>query len=148
MKVWLKRAMWTIVVILVVGQVVRPSRTNPAIDPAREITAVQTVPPATAAIFNRACNDCHSNRTVWPWYSGVAPVSWVVALDVHFGRKEMNLSEWAAYSPRRKARLAREICKEITEGDMPGSMFTLMHPHAKLTSTDVQSICEWTKTIQ
>lgn len=148
MFVWVKRALWVILAILVFGQAIRPSRTNPPINPPYEFTVVSSVPPATAAIFSRACNDCHSNRTIWPWYSKVAPSSWLVVYDVRAGRKEMNLSEWGTYTPKRQARLTKEICQEVTEGEMPGSMYPLMHPQAKLSSEDVQSICAWTQAEQ
>lgn len=148
MPVWLKRTIWVILAVLVFGQAVRPSRTNPTIEPTHEIAASMNVPASTGAIFSRACNDCHSNRTVWPWYSKVAPASWLVGYHVYAGRKEMNLSEWGTYSARRKAHLLKEMCKEVTEGDMPGFSYTLLHPQAKLSSEDVHSICQWTQTAQ
>ena len=148
MSLWVKRTLWVILSILVFGQAIRPSHVNPPANSAHEITADASVPPSATSIFNRSCYDCHSNRTVWPWYSGVAPVSWLVAYDVRAGRKEMNLSEWSTYPPDRKIRFARRMCKEVTEGDMPGSMYTLMHSQAKLTSADVQAICAWSQTAQ
>lgn len=143
MKTWLKRSALVLVVILIVIQTFRPSRKNPPIDPTREIAAVMTVDPIVAGIFGRSCNDCHSNRTVWPAYSQVAPVSWLVEYDVRAGRKELNLSEWGSYSTARKSKKLKEMCKEVTEGEMPGSMYTLMHPQAKLSGADVQAICRW-----
>lgn len=145
---WLKGTILAIVAAFVVAQVIRPSRTNPTINPAHEITTNAGLPSDTAATLGRACNDCHSNRTVWPWYSGVAPSSWLVIYDVRAGRHELNLSEWGTYSAERKAKKAKEMCKEVTEGEMPGFMYTLMHPQAKLTSADVQSICQWSQTVQ
>ncbi len=143
---WLKRLVFVAVVILIVAQVYRPSRTNPPVDPSREIAATGVMPPAVAAIFSRACNDCHSYRTVWPWYSAVAPVSWLVVYDVRAGRKKMNLSDWAGYDAQKESKLVDEACKEVREGEMPGTMYTLMHPQAKLTVGDVQAICAWTQT--
>ncbi len=145
---WLKGSILAIVAIFVVAQAIRPSRTNPTINPAHEITASAGLPAETAGILSRACNDCHSNRTIWPWYSGVAPTSWLVAYDVRAGRKKMSLSEWGTYSAERRTKLAKEMCKEVTEGEMPGPMYTLMHSQAKLTSADVQSICQWSQTPQ
>ena len=85
MSIWVKRVLVGLVVFLVVGQVVRFPRTNPPIDPAREIGAAIPLTPTVSGIFERSCNDCHSNRTVWLWYSGVAPSSWLVAYDVSQG---------------------------------------------------------------
>ncbi len=96
-------------------------------------------------IINRSCADCHSNRTVWPWYSSVAPVSWLVVHDVNEGRGELNFSEWGTYTARRRDRKLTEICNEVREGDMPGAAYALMHPQAKLSPADVNTLCEWTQ---
>jgi mono/diheme cytochrome c family protein len=148
MPVWIKRATWVAVAVLIVAQAIRPSRTNPPIGTALDISAEAALPPATMAVFRRACNDCHSNLTVWPWYSGVAPISWLVAYDVRAGREKMNLSEWGNYPAEHRAKLAQEMCKEVTEGEMPGPMYTLIHSQAKLTSADVQAVCSWSQTAQ
>lgn len=70
--------------------------------------------PATKALFRRACFDCHSNETTWPWYSHVAPVSWLVQNDVDGGRKHLNFSEWI-----RDQRHAKDVSMEVKPGDMP-----------------------------
>lgn len=146
MRVWVKRGLFAVIVVLVAIQFLRPSRTNPPIDVKRDITATVEVPPNVAAIFSRACDDCHSNRTVWPWYSNVAPISWLVAYDVNHGREEMNFSDWSAYSTDRLRKLRKEICDEVSEGEMPGTIYTLMHPQAKLTNANVQEVCGWIRT--
>ena len=148
MSVWIKRAIWLVVAFLIVAQAIRPSRTNPPIETALDISTEAAVPPATMGVFHRACNDCHSNLTVWPWYSGVAPVSWLVAYDVRTGREKMNLSEWGNYTVAHRAKLAQEMCKEVTGGEMPGPMYTFIHSQAKLTSADVQAVCSWSQTVQ
>ena len=145
---WLKRLVLALVVLLVVIQVVRPSRDNPIVDPKNEMSASLAVPPDVAAIFARSCNDCHSNRTIWPWYSTVAPVSWLVAFDVNQGRSELNFSEWGMAHPKEKADALEEICKELTEKEMPGPIYPILHPTAKLTDADIQTVCRWTQTAQ
>jgi Haem-binding domain len=145
-RVWLKRTVLIVAVVFVVIQVVRPSRTNPPIDPALEINSIHTVTPAVSAIFARACDDCHSNRTVWPWYSAVAPSSWLVAHDVNDGRSKMNLSEWASYPQDKRFHLLKGICEKVTRGKMPIATYTLIHTSARLTPGDVQTLCQWTKT--
>lgn len=143
MKTWLKRSALILVVILVAIQAFRPSRKNPPIDPNHEIAAVTTVDPAVAGVLQRSCNDCHSNRTVWPAYSQIAPISWLVAYDVQEGRRELNLSEWGSYSAARKAKKLKEMCKEVTKGSMPPAKYTLIHTQARLTGADAQTICRW-----
>lgn len=146
MRKWIKRSVVGAIILLVVIQVIRPARTNPSIDPTREITARLSVESSVASIFARSCNDCHSNRTIWPWYSSVAPVSWLVISDVSRGRRHMNLSDWAAIPPQRIARTLDRMCKEVRSGDMPMTVYVPMHPLARLTPSDVDMICRWTDT--
>jgi hypothetical protein len=147
MKKWLKLSLITLVALVVAAQVVRPARTNPPVDPQKEITAHMQVDPAVMSTLSRACNDCHSNRTEWPWYSNVAPVSWLVAHDVNDGREELNFSEWGASKEKEPGKLLGKICSQVTEGEMPMATYTLIHPQAKLTREEVQNVCRWTNSI-
>ena len=87
--------------------------------------------PQTRALARQACFDCHSNETEWPWYSNVAPVSWIVQHDVDEGRALLNFSEW-----QRPYEEAGEAPEEVLEGAMPPAMYTMMHAHARLSATD------------
>jgi len=138
---WLKRILLALVVLLVLAQVIRPNLANPPVDPARELRAPQPV----ASILQRSCYDCHSNHTVWPWYSQVAPVSWLLKKDVRQGRAEMNFSEWSTFTPRRTARKLQEICEQVDEGEMPMKIYLPLHPDAKLSDDDRRTLCEWAK---
>jgi len=91
--------------------------------------------PATRALFFRACADCHSNETKWPWYSRVAPVSWLVAHDVAEGRQHLNVSEW-----NRAQRHARKAADEVREGEMPLPIYLPMHREARLTAEEKQRL--------
>lgn len=141
---WLKRVSILVVVFLVAIQFFPPARTNPPTEPNREIQTNLAVDPATAGIFQRSCNDCHSNHTVWPWYSRVAPVSWLLVSDVNQGRRALNFSEWMAYPAEERQKQLSEICKEVSEGEMPGLPYTFMHPNAKLSNGDIAVVCRWT----
>ena len=129
--------------LLVAIQFIRPSTVNPAIQPEREIAAVLRVDPGIQSIFRRSCDDCHSNRTVWPWYSHVAPVSWLVASDVYDGRRRMNFSEWGTYAAKKRSNLLGNICKKVQAGDMPPLQYLPMHPISRLTQADEQQLCQW-----
>jgi mono/diheme cytochrome c family protein len=83
----------------------------------------------TKALFDRACRDCHSNETVWPWYSNVAPVSWLLQLDVNIGRSKFNVSEWG----REGKNEGEEAAGEVRKGKMPPWFYLPAHPEAKLT---------------
>jgi Haem-binding domain len=91
----------------------------------------------TRAIAKKACFDCHSNETVWPWYSNIAPVSWLVQRDVDEGRSKLNFSDWG-----HNVRSVAEIIDEIQGGDMPPGQYKLMHPAAKLTATEKQTFIQ------
>ena len=84
--------------------------------------------PQTRALAQRACFDCHSNETVWPWYSNIAPVSWLVQNDVIEGRQKLNFSNWSGQRIE-----LDEISEVILGGYMPPASFASMHPQAKLT---------------
>jgi heme-binding protein len=144
MKKWIKRSLLILIAAIVVMQVVRPAKTNPASDPSRHIQAVLPVHAEIAATFARSCNDCHSNNTVWPWYSNVAPVSWLLASDVNEGRRELNFSTWGDYDPQKQRKLLGEICEQVKKGEMPEITYTFMHPKAQLNDADRNMICSWT----
>jgi len=91
--------------------------------------------PETRVLTARACFDCHSNETVWPWYSHVAPVSWLVQRDVDEGRRKLNFSEW-----ERSQREAHESAKTVRKGEMPPWFYTPTHPEARLTSAEAQAL--------
>ncbi len=142
---WIRRSFFAAVVLFLLIQLVRPERTNPASNPNDHITARLPVHPQVAATFSRSCNDCHSNKTVWPWYSKVAPASWLVAADVNEGREEMNLSAWGSYNAEKQQELLKGMCKEVTEGEMPGAIYSFAHPGARISDSDRQAICSWSK---
>ena len=130
-----------IVLLLIAIQFVQPDRTNPPANPAGGFQEVAKTVPDAAAILKRACADCHSNETTWPWYSRIAPVSWLVADDVKEGRAHLNFSEWSFLSPEASAIKVREICREVKSGDMPLWQYKIMHPEARLTPAEVERIC-------
>ena len=104
----LKYGIGVLLVTLIVSQFIQPERTNPPADPAASFEAVAKPPREVAAVFGRACGDCHSNQTVWPWYSRISPVSWLVVGDVKEGRAKLNFSQWNIYSPEMtRIKLAR-----------------------------------------
>jgi hypothetical protein len=134
-----------VIALFAVIQLFPPDRTNPPVDPSLRIQAHVAVPSDITAIFERSCRDCHSNETRWPWYSHVAPASWLLAYDVRHGRDEMNLSEWGGYDAEDASYLLEEACEMVTEGEMPLRPYTWLHPGAKLAAGDVERLCEWTE---
>ena len=106
-----------------------------------------TAPPTVKSVLKRACYDCHSHETVWPWYSTIAPASWLLAWDVHEGREELNFSNWKQYSEQKKSKILKEIVEEIDEGEMPPWFYIPLHPEASLSSEDKQQIRQWAQSL-
>ena len=148
MRPWGKRILLFLIVVLIGIQFVPVHRSNPAADPAKTIYSTETVPSNVHAVLDRSCKDCHSNETHWPWYSYVAPVSWLVASDVNDGRHHLNFSEWSTYDDRRKSHKLGEICDELRSGEMPDTKYTLIHRDAKLTQEERNSLCAWAESIR
>ena len=132
MKKIVRNVVIAVVVILVLIQLIPINRTNPAVT--RE---VQWNSPETRALAQRACFDCHSNETTWPWYSYVAPVSLRVASHVREGREHLNFSEWDQPNSD-----AHEIVENIERGDMPLWDYLLMHAEAKLSAKEQQALID------
>ena len=124
-------------------QVIPVDRSNPPVEAARTIFASEALPPKVEAVLRRSCQDCHSNQTQWPWYSYVAPMSWIVAHDVHAARRQMNLSEWASYSDKKKENKLNGICEQVVNGDMPEGKYALIHRRARVTEDERAAICQW-----
>jgi cytochrome c551/c552 len=127
-----------LVVFLIFAQVVRIDKSSPPVE------ADVSAPAPVKSVMRRSCYGCHSNETVWPWYSHVAPASWMVAYDVRQGRAELNFSIWGNYSSAQRLKKLQEIRDQIADGEMPPWYYVYpMHTDARLSATDQQTIKEW-----
>ena len=115
-------------------------RTNPA------TSAGLDAPPEVTVILRRACFDCHSNETRWPWYGYVAPVSWLLVHDVDEGRAELNFSEWGGLEQERRERKLRKVVEEIEEAAMPPENYLRLHDDARLSAEELEIIRKWAET--
>lgn len=137
-----KVAKWTLGVLALTAvgiQFVPVDRSNPPVE--QEVPASAEV----RAILRRACYDCHSNETVWPWYSRVAPVSWLVAYDVSEGRRELNFSMWNRLKPEKQTKMLGEAWEEVEKGEMPLWFYLPTHPEARLSNADRAALRAWTQ---
>ena len=141
---FVNKSLLGLLIVLIAAQFYPVDRTNPPIDPSKIFYTTENVPQNLQSVFERSCVDCHSNQTYWPWYSHLAPVSWLVAHDVHEGRRKLDFSQWADYPAKKRAHKIEEICNEVIEGDMPDSKYTLIHRRAKLSQEEREAICKWT----
>lgn len=100
-------------------------------------------PADVAAVLQRSCYDCHSAQTIWPWYSRIAPVSWYIAHHVEEARGHLDFSSWGLLSPAEVARAQAEIIEEIEVGEMPLSIYLIMHDEARIEAADVVVLRRW-----
>jgi hypothetical protein len=126
-------------IVLVIGlQLVPIDATNPPVE------GDIPTPPEVKAILRRACYDCHSNETVWPWYSRFAPLSWMISRDVHDGRSELNFSTWDQYSAEEQLKKLKDSWEEVEDGGMPPWYYLSVHRDAVLSSADRALLWQWT----
>jgi len=125
------------VATLAVAQFVPTKRTNP------RGQGALAARPAIEAPLRRACYDCHSSETRWPWYSRVAPISWFVVRDVNLGRKEINFSQWGSYYPATRRRKLQWMGRSLREENMPPWFYRLTHRDAHLTDADRDALERW-----
>jgi hypothetical protein len=124
-------------VFIIVGiQFIPVERTNPP------VTSDIDAPADIKTILKKACYDCHSNETNWPWYSKVAPISFVTVGDVNEGREHLNFSEWGNYTDKTD-RIKDEIWEEIREEHMPPWMYRVSHSESKLTPEEKNLLRNW-----
>lgn len=135
-------------VVLVLIQFLRPAKNVSSTKSSADISTVYRVPEEVNLILEKACNDCHSNNTIYPWYAEVQPVAWWLNNHVNEGKGELNFSEFATYTPARQYHKLEEIKEVIDEGEMPLGSYTVIHTNAKLTDAEMQTLTAWSEGIR
>ena len=135
----MKLALLIFLIIFIVMQFIQPNKENIIVDKNLEIKA----PTEVMNLLKTSCFDCHSNETTWPWYSKIAPFSWVVANHVNTGRKALNFSTWENYSPQLKEEKLKAIYR-TAYASMPLPSYIYAHEEANLTKEQRSMIRDWT----
>ena len=130
---------------IVVLQFFRIDKANPAVVPGETLEAAVAVPPDISLILGRSCNDCHSNQTLYPWYSNVQPMAWFLKNHIDDGRRHLNFSVWNTYTPQKKSKKLEEICDELESKRMPLPSYLWVHGDAVLSVNDAKALCDWAK---
>jgi hypothetical protein len=125
--------------VVLAAQLFVTDRDNPP------VTGTVDASPRVLDSLRRACFDCHSNETVWPWYSRVAPVSWLVANDVHQGRAHLNFSTWSTLPADDRRRILQRMAEVVDRGLMPPGIYTPLHPEARLSLQEIGELAAWAR---
>jgi hypothetical protein len=105
-----------------------------------------TFDPQVVTILEKSCQNCHSERTEWPWYSYVAPMSWMIENDVQRGRSHMNLSRWNGYNPEQQQEILSKMSVLVRNRAMPLPRYLLLHPESKLSDAEIAYLYQWART--
>lgn len=133
----MKKILIVLAVLFIGIQFIPVDRSNPPVT--EEINAPSNI----KAILKTSCYDCHSNETDYPWYAYVAPVSFLVAGDVNDGRRRINFSEWDKYDKQKREKKLEATVEVAELGVMPLSIYTFVHPSAKLDPLKIKTLSDW-----
>ncbi|MBS4033492.1 MAG: heme-binding domain-containing protein [Ignavibacterium sp.] len=132
-----------ILILFITIQFIQPVRNTSGQVLQTDISNTYKIPPDISALIKNSCYDCHSNNTVYPWYSNIQPVGWLLEADIKNGKDKLNFSEFGSLSSRRQISKLRNIENRITDGTMPLPVYRLMHPSAGLTDEEKQFLSDW-----
>ena len=136
----------SVLLVFIIIQFFQPEKNDNLANPQNDIVFALDIPvPVKKKIVN-ACYDCHSNKTAYPFYNKIAPVSWLLANHVKEGKEHLNFSEWANYDKKEQIKLLTSICEVITDGEMPLKSYVFMHSRAVINEKEIGEICQWTET--
>ena len=141
----LKKILIGLLVVFLISQFIPAklpdvTNSNPA-----DLFTNNDIPSEISEMLKASCYDCHSNETVYPWYSYVSPVKFLISRDTKAGRKHLNFSEWENYSKADKLEALDDIGEEVEEGEMPMKIYPITHPDAKLSDTDREALILWSE---
>lgn len=138
-----KIIVWTVLLLFAAIQFIRPRRNIDGKIPGLSFVQLYAVPDSVNRILREACYDCHSNHTRYPWYSNIQPLGWIMARHIRRGKTELNFSEFANYSNRRKISKLKAITNQIEDDEMPLKSYKLLHKKARLSDQEKKLMVGW-----
>jgi hypothetical protein len=143
----LKKILKVLILVVAAGLVIiqffRIDRTNPPIVESETLEAAVSVPADISQIIGRSCNDCHSHKTIYPWYSNIQPSGWFLRDHVDHGRSHLNFSVFNTYPKKKQAHAMEEICEMVESKGMPLPSYLWLHGDAVLSQSDAKTLCDW-----
>jgi hypothetical protein len=142
------RFLLIVLVILIAIQFIRPEKNQSASLTTNDISEVYSVPQDVQAILSKACNDCHSNNTIYPWYNTIQPVAWWLNNHIKNGKRHLNFSDFGGYRIARQYKKLKDCEEELKEGDMPLNSYTWIHKNAILSTQEKQKLTDWCELVR
>lgn len=144
----IKKILIVLLLVLVIIQFIKPEKNLSAASSPNDIFAHYQTPDSTKQLIKTACYDCHSNNTVYPWYSEVQPVAWWLNNHIKDAKSEINFSEFATFAPKKADHKMKEVMDEVKEEEMPLKSYSIIHKNARLTDAQRLTIINWAKQIR
>ncbi len=139
----IRKILMVLLAALVIIQFIHPKKNKSEENQPNFIGNTFPVPADVKSILAKACNDCHSNNTKYPWYTNIQPLHWFMDKHIIGGKKEMNLDEYTSRSLRYQYKKMDDLKEQIKEGEMPLDSYTWMHKNAKLTEEEKNKLIAW-----
>ena len=143
-----KKIVFVLLIILIVIQFFHPARNKAEGEQPNNVSKLYPVSSDVKNILDKACMDCHSNNTAYPWYSKIQPVDWWMTHHVNEGKRELNFDEFATYNLRRQYHKLEEVMKQVKNNEMPISSYTWIHKDAILTTAEQNGLINWADSIR
>jgi hypothetical protein len=143
-----RKILLVLLVIFILIQIIRPEKNISSTASPNDIAAHHNVPADVLNILKRSCYDCHSNNTIYPWYNNIQPVAWWMADHVKGGKRELNFSEFAAYSAREQHHRLRALIGQVKKDEMPMDSYLWIHKYAKLNDAQKNAVIAWADSLQ
>jgi len=136
-----------LLVVLIIIQFFRPARNVSSAVSSNDISQHFVVPDSVQNILKKSCYDCHSNNTVYPWYSNIQPVAWWLQNHINEGKREINFSEFASYPVKKQSRKMGKTSEEVKEGGMPLNSYLWIHTNSKLNDAEKTTLSNWAEAL-
>lgn len=147
MKSILKKTFIVLLSAFVAIQFIRPAKNNSNTVLAEDMNAIYPIPDSVHKILDKACFDCHSNNTRYPWYFNIQPVAWWMNDHIDEGKDELNFSEFGKRKLQGQAKKLKKLAKEVEEGEMPLESYTWIHKEAALTENEKKTLIDWARNL-
>ncbi|MEO9571176.1 MAG: heme-binding domain-containing protein [Polaribacter sp.] len=144
----IKKILLILLIILLISQFFGPDKNEGSLTSLETFISETNPPENVHKILKESCYDCHSNKTVYPWYSNITPVNYWLADHIKDGKKHLNFSNWNNYSLKKKEHKVDELYEEVEKGEMPLNSYTWTHSEANLTQDQIEAIVSWGKKVQ